>query len=71
MILSTPDGARWHTDPKQWTTTSDGFVLGYGFLLDEQDEPVHDEMNLPVMKQFFFGRADDEESIAYLCKEAR
>ena len=46
---------RWQLDEP--TTTSDGFLLATGFLLDENDDIVLDEAGFPVFHSFFLGRS--------------
>lgn len=54
--VTRPDGSCWRLG--QPTKTSDGFLLATGVQVDpETNEPLEDDMGLPVIHSFFLGQA--------------
>lgn len=53
QIVERDDGTRWSLGAP--SVTSDGFAISMGTMIDENDEPVQDEMGFPVIHSFFLG----------------
>jgi len=55
-IVTTHDGARWSVLKEN--VTSDGYVTGFGMLVDDDGEAIRDETGAPVMHSLFLGQAE-------------
>jgi len=53
-IVTTHDGARWSVLEEN---TTDGYVIGFGVLVDAAGEAVLDDAGAPIMHSLFLGRA--------------